>query len=407
MKEKTVCIVTATRAEWGLLRPVARQIRETKGLRLLLAATGTHFCSEFGNTYQDILSDGFTIDERIDIQLYAQSPAAVSKTFGLAMIGFADLFTRRRPDMLLILGDRYEALAVACAASIAHIPIAHLHGGETTEGALDEGFRHAITKLSYLHFTSCEAHRQRVIQLGESPRRVFNTGAPGIDNIREIKLLDKAALSETLHFDLQRAPYAVVTFHPATQEPGSARAQVSELLQALDAFPELSLLFTKSNADAGGGEINLLLDAYAAGRENALCVSSLGSLRYLSALRGAQMAVGNSSSGIIEAPYFGIPTVNIGDRQRGRMQAGSILNCAPIAAEIIRAVQKAQDPGFLHALQGIQSLYGDGHAAEKIADVLQDVLLSGAVDLKKPFYDLPPGRFSAIISNSERRCPSI
>ena len=386
--KKTVCIVTATRAEWGLLRPVAEAIRNSSELELMLVATGTHFCSEFGNTYQEILTDGFTIDERVDIQLYAESPAAVSKTMGLAVIGFADLFARRKPDMLLVLGDRYETIAVCLSAMNAHIPIAHLNGGEITEGALDDGIRHSITKLSYLHFTSCEIYRQRVIQMGESPDRVFNTGATSIDNMTGTPLLEIKELSEQLGLDLVEKPYALVTYHPVTLERDTAESQVNELLNAFSALPQLKVIITKSNADMGGSYINRLMDGYASVHGNVLCTASMGSLKYLSALKHAALVIGNSSSGIVEAPYFKVPTVNIGDRQRGRLQAESIINCVPETGPILEAVGRALSNEFREKLRDLQSPYGDGHASERIADTIARFLSSGKIDLKKKFYDI-------------------
>jgi len=383
--KKTVCIMTATRAEWGLLRPVAGRIRMKEGLELVLAVTGTHFLAEYGNTYEDILSDGFAIDERVDIQLYPQSPAAVSKTMALALLGFADLFARRRIDLLIVLGDRYETLAVCMAAMSARVPIAHLHGGETTEGAMDEGIRHAVTKLASLHFTSNENHRRRVIQMGERPERVFNTGAPGIDNILGMELLSRDGLAEALGFDLT-GPYGVVAFHPATLE-GDAEAQCQAVFDALSAFPYLRFIITKSNADEGGNAINALIDRYAGKRENVLAAASLGSLKYLSALKHAAVMVGNSSSGIIEAPYFNVPVVNVGDRQKGRMQAEGTLNCPTESQAIAAAMQRALAPGFREGLRN-KNLYGDGNAAKRIADIVDEQLRAGPVGLRKSFYDI-------------------
>ena len=383
--KRNVCVMTATRAEWGLLRPVAEKIREKEGLRLVLAVTGTHFLAEYGNTHEEIVADGFAIDERVDIQLYPQSPAAVSKTAALAVAGFADLFARRRIDLLIVLGDRYETLAVSMAAMCARVPIAHLHGGETTEGAMDEGIRHAVTKLASLHFTSNESHRRRVIQMGERPGRVFNTGAPGIDNILGMELLPKDRLSGALGFDLD-GPYGVVTFHPATLE-GDAKRQCGALFQALSAFPKLRFVITKSNADEGGNIINAMIDEYAAGKANVLAAASLGSLKYLSALKHAAVMVGNSSSGIIEAPYFQIPVVNIGERQKGRMQNEGTLNCPAETGAIAAAMRRALAPGFKEGLRA-QNLYGDGNAARRIADIVGEELRGGPIDLKKSFYDL-------------------
>ncbi len=385
--KKTICIVTATRAEWGLLKPLARQIKTDGKYELIIAATGTHFCPEFGNTYKDILNDGFEIDERVDIQLYGNSPSAISKTMALATIGFADLFSRRQIDLLIVLGDRYETLAVCLSAMNQKIPIAHIAGGELTEGLIDEAIRHSITKLSYLHFTSCETYRRRVIQLGEQPQRVYNVGAIGIDNIRQMKLLSREELSSAIGFDVSDSKYAVVTYHPETLN-GNVKCQCEKLLEALSAFPEMKFIITKSNADEGGLIINEMVDNYAKTHENVLTVSSLGNLRYLSALKYASAVIGNSSSGIVEAPYFKIPTVNIGVRQRGRIQAESIINCNTVASEIAGAVKKAMSDEFVSIAAKSVYPYGDGHASEKIVAALHEWLDNERIDLKKEFYDL-------------------
>ncbi len=385
---KTIGIVTATRAEWGLLRPLAKLIQDDPKFNLFLAATGTHFLKEFGETYKEIVADGFTIDARVDIILSEiKCPADVSNTMANAISGFADLFLKHRIDLLILLGDRYETLAVAIAAMNAKIPIAHLYGGELTEGAIDDSIRHAITKLSYLHFTSCEAYRRRVIQLGEQPQRVYNVGAIGIDNIRQMKLLLREDLSAAIGFDVSNSKYAVVTYHPETLN-GNVRYQCEQLLDALSAFPEMKFIITKSNADEGGLIINNMVDDYAKDHENALAVSSLGNLRYLSALKHASVVIGNSSSGITEAPYFKIPTVNIGIRQRGRIQAESIINCNAVASEIAGAIKKAMSDEFAMIAAKSMYPYGDGHASEKIVVALHEWLDYERIDLKKEFYDL-------------------
>ena len=385
---KTIGIVTATRAEWGLLRPLAKLIRDDPKFNLFLAATGTHFLREFGETYKEIVADGFTIDARVDIiRSEIKSPADVSNTMANAVSGFADLFSKHHIDLLILLGDRYETLAVAIAAMNAKIPIAHLHGGELTEGAIDDSIRHSITKLSYLHFTSCEAYRRRVIQLGEQPDRVYNVGAIGIDNIRQMKLLSREELSSAIDFDVSDSKYAVVTYHPETLN-GNVKYQCGQLLEALSTFPDMKLIITKSNADEGGLIINEMVDDYAKDHANVLAVSSLGNLKYLSALKHAALVIGNSSSGIAEAPYFKIPTVNIGVRQRGRIQAESIINCNAVASEIAGAVKEALSDEFVRIAAKSVYPYGDGHASEKIVAVLHDWLDNERIDLKKEFYDL-------------------
>ena len=276
-------------------------------------------------TYKEIEKDGIKIDEKIEILLSADTPSAISKSMGLAMISFADYFEKLKPDMLIVLGDRYETLAIATVAMNKRIPIAHLHGGETTEGAIDESIRHAITKMSYLHFTSTEEYRNRVIQLGEDPERVFSVGAIGIENILNEKLMSKLELEKSINFVLDK-PYAIVTFHPVTLEENNSKEQVKELLDSLDTFNDMKFIFTKANADSGGRVINEMIDNYVNSHENAVAFNSLGLTRYLSALKYCTMVIGNSSSGLLEVPSFGIPTINIGDRQKGRLQADSIIN---------------------------------------------------------------------------------
>ena len=386
--KKRICILTATRAEYGLLRPVIEKVRDCAEFDLRLAVTGMHLSPEFGLTYKEIERDGIPIDEKIEILLSADTPASVSKSMALALAGFADYFERTRPDLLLVLGDRYETLAVCCAAMNARIPIAHLYGGETTEGAVDECIRHAITKMSYLHFTSTEPYRRRVIQLGESPERVFCVGGLGIENIKTVPLLSKEELSKQLGVELDR-PYAVVTFHPVTLENGSAARQFRELLAACDAHPEMQFIFTKANADADGRVINRMLDEYAASAKNAAAFASLGMVRYLSALSYCSMVIGNSSSGILEAPSFHIPTINIGDRQKGRLQAETAINCEPNRESILAAIERANSANFRARVCTAVNPYGDGHTSGRIMEILRDYLLHDRIQLKKKFYDLP------------------
>lgn len=386
---KNICIVTATRAEWGLLRPLAELIKKDPELDLTIAATGTHFLPEFGNTYEEIIVNGFSISERVDIiKSSIKNATDVSNTMAQAIMGFADVFSCRKIDMVILLGDRYETLAVAIAAMNAKVPIAHLHGGELTEGAMDDSIRHAITKLSYLHFTACVEYRERVIQLGEHPSRVYNVGAIGIDNIREIPLLSRAELSDEIHFDITDTNYAVVTFHPETLNNQNVEAQCKALLNALSEFSDMKFIITKSNADEGGLIINEMIDAYAKEHANTLAVSSLGNLRYLSALKHAKMAIGNSSSGIVEVPYFKVPTVNIGIRQRGRIQAASIINCSIDKKEIVAAIEVARSHEFREIACTSEYPYGDGHASEKIIATIHEWLDEEKIDMKKEFYDL-------------------
>lgn len=384
---KRVCILTATRAEYGLLKPIIDKLNRTEEFEIRLVVTGAHLSPEFGLTYQEIENDGYAIDEKIEILLSADTSSSISKSMGLAMISFADYFSRIKPDMLIVLGDRYETLAVSIAAMNQRIPIAHLYGGETTEGAVDESIRHAITKLSYLHFTSTEQYRKRVIQLGEHPERVFCVGAIGIENIKCVKLLSKPGLEEAICFPLDR-PYAVVTFHPVTLEQSQAEQQTTQLLEACSQCNDMKFIFTRANADTDGRIINKFIDDFVAENRNAVVFSSLGMLRYLSALKYASMVIGNSSSGLVEAPSFGIPTINIGDRQRGRIQGDSIINCKPECKDIKNAIDLALTSEFTEKAKLTVNPYGDGNVSSKIVDEIKKFLLNGTINLKKKFYDL-------------------
>lgn len=388
--KKKIAVVTATRAEYGLLRPIIKRLRASKYFQVELVVTGMHLSTEFGSTYKEIEQDGEHIDNKIEILLSSDTAVAMSKAMGLAMISFAEYFENNKPDVVLILGDRYEILAVSCAAMNARIPIIHMHGGEATEGLIDEAIRHAITKMSYLHLTSTEQYRKRVIQMGEQPDRVFNVGATGVENALHVETMDKKELEDSLKCHLDR-PYAVVTFHPVTLEADTAGLQMKELLAAMDDHPEYIYLCTKANADAGGHEINRLLDEYAKRVNNTFVYESLGMCRYLSALKYADVVIGNSSSGIIEVPSFGIPTINIGDRQKGRIQAESIINCEPDRFSISKSMKKAQDTAFRERIKNTKNPYGDGHTSEAIMDILYEHLIKKSIDLKKKFFDLDIG----------------
>jgi GDP/UDP-N,N'-diacetylbacillosamine 2-epimerase (hydrolysing) len=386
-RKKKICILTATRAEYGLLKPVILKLMAMPALDVRVVATGMHLSPEFGLTYKEIESDVIPIDEKVEILLSSDTPVAISKTMGLAMMGFADYFARLKPDMLLVLGDRYETLAVCCVAMNQRIPIAHMYGGETTEGAVDECIRHAITKLSYLHFTSTEAYRNRVIQLGETPDRVFCVGAVGIENILQEALLSKSELEESLGCVLDK-PYAVITFHPVTLEDSSAE-QFQQLLDVCLRHQEMKNIFCKANADVHGRIINQMIDEYTKEHDHAAVYASLGMMRYLSAVKYSAMVMGNSSSGLVEAPSFGVPTINIGDRQKGRLQAESVINCQPICEEIEKAVTLALSESFKEKARNTINPYGDGNTSGKIVQVLQEFLVEdNRIDLKKKFYDI-------------------
>ena len=385
-----ICIVTATRAEYGLLRPVINGMLKDPDYDVNIVVTGMHLSPEFGLTYREIETDGVPISKKIDILLSADTPAAVSKSMGLALISFGEYFSENNFDMVLLLGDRYETLAVACAAVNARIPIAHMHGGEITEGAVDDAFRHAITKMSYLHFTSTEAYRKRVIQMGENPDRVFNVGSTGIENIENVDLLSRDELSQELGMNLSK-DYAVVTFHPVTLENYTAEEQINELLEAIDEFSDMSFIITKANADQNGRIINSILEKYAEDHINARVYDSLGMRRYLSALKYASMVIGNSSSGIIEAPSFRIPTVNIGDRQKGRVRADSVIDCKPQKLDIIKAMKEAVKMTESGKLYNVQNPYRGVYKTKTskiIISTIKDFAQNNRIDLKKIFYDL-------------------
>lgn len=384
---KSVCVITGSRAEYGLLKPLLSLINCDRELELQLVVTGMHLSSEFGNTYREAEQDGFKIDEKIETLLSSDTTIGISKSMGLTMISFAECFSRLNPDMVVVLGDRYEAFAATSAAVVARIPVAHLHGGETTEGAFDEAFRHSITKMSYLHFTSTEEYRKRVIQLGEHPSRVFNVGAIGVENIKKLRLLSKEEVETAINFKLDK-PYAMVTFHPVTLENSTSEAQFRELLVALDKFKDLKMIFTKANADTDGRIINSLIDKYVLqNTDRAIAFTSMGVLRYLSAMKTCNVVIGNSSSGIIEAPSFKIPTINIGDRQKGRIQSESTINCNPEAKEVIKAIKLSITKEFKKKVMVSKNPYGEGNVSNKIIEKIKEFLLS-ELDLKKTFYDL-------------------
>jgi len=386
---RKICVYTSTRSEYGLLQGVLKEIETAPTLQLQILASGMHLSPEFGMTIQEIRADGFEPDETVEILLSSDTPAAICKSMGLAMIGYGEALQRLKPDMVVVLGDRFETFCMAAAAQVCRVPIAHIHGGETTEGAIDEAFRHSITKMSHLHFASCEAYRQRVIQLGEAPDRVFNVGALGVENIRRISLMELSELSESIGFNLEK-PYFLVTFHPVTLEKDTSEGHLQSLLDALDAFPEYNVIFTKANADTDGRVINRLIDEYAEKRpERCLAVSSLGVLRYLSVMKYATTVIGNSSSGIIEAPSFKVPTVNIGDRQKGRIQAASTLNCSPDANAIRQTIGRALSPAFQESLTGISNPYDRPGTCSTIVRLLENVDIFGIT--KKTFHDV---RFS-------------
>ncbi|WP_085992727.1 UDP-N-acetylglucosamine 2-epimerase [Oceanobacillus senegalensis] len=383
---KRICIITGTRAEYGLLKPLIRKVKHDEQLELKLIVTGMHLSPEFGLTHKEIEADGFKIDEKLEILMSSDTPIGISKSMGLAMISFAECFARIEPDMIIVLGDRYEVFSAVSAASVMRIPIAHLYGGETTEGAIDEAFRHSITKMSYLHFTSTEAYSKRVIQLGEDPLRVFNVGAIGVENIKTLKLLSKQEVEEAIGLKLN-GNIALVTFHPVTLESNTTERQFRNLIRALDNLEDMKIIFTKSNSDTDGRIINQMIDKYVNdNKEKAVKFTSMGQLLYLSTMKYADVVIGNSSSGIVEAPFFEVPTVNIGDRQKGRIQADSILDCSPNKEDIMNSVRKALRIKFSGKIKNINNPYGDGNVSDKIIIKIKEALES-QINIKKRFYD--------------------
>ncbi len=383
MKRK-ICIVTGTRAEYGLLRWVMEGIREASTLELQVIATGMHLSPEFGLTYRDIEKDGFSIDRKVEMLLSSDTPVGLAKSMGLGLIGFGEAWQQLRPDLVLVLGDRFEIFSAVAAALIARIPVAHLHGGETTEGAFDEALRHSISKMSHLHFVAAEVYRQRVLQLGEHPDRVFLVGGLGIDNIKKLSLLDRPALEASLGFKLGRKNL-LITFHPVTLENKTSQQQMAELLMALEKLEDTHLIFTMPNADTDSRVLFDMVKQFVNKHSHACAHTSLGQLRYLSTVQHVDAVVGNSSSGIIEAPSFAKGTINVGDRQRGRLKAESVIDCEPNEQSILAALQKLYSPSFQSLLKKVQNPYGEGGASEKVVQILKNHSLNSI--LKKTFYD--------------------
>lgn len=385
---KRIAVVTATRAEYGLLSPVIKELRkqESNGLRTDLIVTGTHLCESYGMTVDEIDD---RVDYRIPIPVKSDSETDISANQAEALVKFTELFAHEGYDAVVLLGDRYETLAIAIAAGNTRTPVFHLCGGDTTEGALDEWIRHSITKISYLHFVTNEESRRRVVQLGEAPERVFNYGSTSIDNVLCTADMTKAEALESV--DLTDCRYAVCTYHPVTMEAGGVDGQITEFLGAITECPQIEFIATKSNADQGGARINGLLEEAEKRIGNLHVFSSLGTRRYLSLMRHAEFVLGNSSSGIIEAPALHVPTINIGDRQRGRLQATSIINCGPDRKSIVSAMEKAMSDEHKAACKAVISPYGSGSAGKMIADKMIAAIRNGQISLKKKFY-VPEGR---------------
>jgi GDP/UDP-N,N'-diacetylbacillosamine 2-epimerase (hydrolysing) len=383
---RKICVVTGTRADYGLLQWVMDIVRCDAELQLQVLATGTHLLDDFGLTYHEIEADGFLINAKLDILTSDDTATGVTKAIGRGTIAFADAFADLSPDVVVILGDRFEVLAAATAALIAGLPIAHLHGGEITEGAYDDSIRHAITKMAHLHFVAAKPYRDRVIQLGESPERVFLTGGLGVDSIHKINLLNREELEEALGFRFGRKNL-LITFHPVTLERDTAPGQLKELLNALDSLSDTHLILTLPNADTGSRRLIEMIQEFSKCRQHVKVYASLGQQRYLSCIAQVDGVVGNSSSGLAEVPSFKKGTINIGSRQAGRLKAASVIDCEPVCSSIIGAIKKLYSAEFQANLTNVQNPYGSGGASEMIVNTLKHYDLPSLV--KKRFHDLP------------------
>ena len=382
---RKVCVITGTRAEYGLLRWVIDGIEKSSKLDLQIIATGMHLAPEFGLTYLEIEKDGYFINSKVELLVSSDTKVGIAKSIGLGLIGFADALDKLNPDMVLVLGDRYEIFAGVVASMVARIPVIHISGGEATEGLIDEPIRHSITKMSHLHFVANEEYRDRVIQLGEQPDRVFNVGGVGVDNILKMELLNKEDLELALDFSFG-PKNLLVTFHPVTLEEKTSESQMKELLEALSELSDTHIIITMPNADTDGRILFKLIDDFVSKYPNAKSFVSLGQLRYLSTVAHVDAVVGNSSSGIAEVPSFKKGTINIGDRQKGRIKAESIIDCDPIKSSILDAIEKIYTPKFKGILTDVTNPYGIGGASEAIVNQLEIVDINNII--KKSFYDL-------------------
>ncbi len=383
---RKICIITGTRAEYGLLYWLMKEIEADPDLKLQIIATGMHLSPEFGLTYRVIEQDGFTIDAKVEMLLSSDTPVGIAKSIGLGVIGFADALDRLKPDILVVLGDRFEILAASEAAMMFGKPIAHISGGELTQGAIDENIRHAITKMAQYHFVATELYRKRVIQMGEQPAYVFNVGDPGLDNIKRLHLLSKKELQEKLSFDLGDS-YFLVTYHPVTIGNSNPEKAINNLISGLDHFPQVKIIFTKANADTGGRLINEILEKYSMEQpERILLATSLGQVLYLSAMKHCALVIGNSSSGIVEAPALKKASINIGNRQTGRLKASSVIDCEEDESSIIEAINYGLSVHFQKSLVSTKSLYGDANASKQIKEYLKHLPYSEKQI--KIFYDI-------------------
>jgi len=383
--KRKICVVTGSRADYGHLRPLIQAIKEDKQLILQILATGMHVSADFGLTYREIEKDGFKINHKLNILLKDDTPTDISSSMSVAVRKFAAIYKKLNPDVVVVLGDRFEIISAVLPAYIARIPVAHLHGGEVTEGAVDDALRHAITKMSLWHFASTKEYRKRIIQLGEEPKRVFNCGAVGLDNLRSLKLLSQKQIELRFGFKFKKKNF-LITFHPVTLENNTAKMQFKNLLSVLRDQKDTLLIFTKSNADTGGRSINALIDQFVKkNSENAVAFTSMGQLRYFSTLQYVDGVIGNSSSGIIEVSSFKKGTINIGDRQKGRIIPKSVIHCTPTKKNIRKAINKLCSLSFKKVLKTVKNPYGDGKTAQRIIAVLKSKNLP---DVKKKFFDI-------------------
>lgn len=381
-----ICVITGTRAEYGILYWTMKAIINDPNLILQVCVTGMHLSPEFGLTYQEIENNGIPIDHKVEMLLSSDSSVGISKSVGLGVIGFADAYEQLKPDLVLVLGDRFEIFAAVTAAMIAKIPVAHCHGGEATEGLIDEPIRHSITKMSHLHFTSTDEYRKRVIQLGEAPSNVYNVGALGIENINKMELMTRLEFENSINFKLAKTNF-LVTFHPVTLDENSAAIQFKELLNVIDMYPDSHFIFTKSNSDTGGRIIGQMIDKYVNANQNrAVSFTSLGQLRYLSAVKHVDVVIGNSSSGLVEVPSFKKATINIGDRQRGRIAADSVIQCEAKSESIKFAIDKAMSEEFENVLKGVKNPHGEGNSSGQIIAIIKDRIAT--LQMKKKFHNI-------------------
>ena len=384
MVKRKIAVITGSRAEYGLLSNLMREIRNDSDLELQVIATGMHLSPEFGSTYRLIEQDGFTIRAKVEMLMSSDSAVGTAKSIGLGVISFADTFSQLSPDLIVLLGDRFESLAAAQAALVQKIPLAHIHGGELSEGAIDDAIRHSITKMAHLHFVAAETYRKRVVQLGENPDRVFNYGAPGLERIGKMSLLDKESLEKEKNFQFGKLNF-LVTYHPETLEEN--QHIICDILEAIDSFKKAKIIFTKSNADEAGRLINTKIDEYVSKNPHrAVSYVTLGDLNYLSLLQHIDVVIGNSSSGLIEVPYFRKPTVNIGNRQRGRLRALSVIDCDGNVTDMIAAINKALSSEFQAQLKKTSCPYYQDATAKKIKNHLKEVNIKKI--LIKKFHDI-------------------